>query len=257
MYNVLIALGAGIAGFVLMSFLLGFGDFKPLYGLMPGMLIAAGAYIWLARRVMTKVQKIMEEAQHHLQSAPQPTSPADIQKAQRSTEEAVEILKRALPYNKWQFLVESQVNGQIGQIYYMTKKFEQAEPYLKGSFNRNWIAQTMLACLYYQRKEWAVMTETFEVAAKYSPKEALMWNVYAWCLWKAGKTDDAIAVLTRALEHVGTDEQTRENRTALQNKKNMKMREWNLMWYQFHLDAPPQPKPGQQQPVPQINFRRR
>jgi hypothetical protein len=29
------------------------------------------------------------------------------------------------------------------------------------------------------------------------------------------------------------------------------------MWYQFHLDAPPQPKPGQQQPVPQINFRRR
>lgn len=257
MYNLLIAIASGVAGFFLMSFVLGFGTFKPLYGILPAILIMIGVYILLARRVMKDVQKIMEQAQHHLQSSPQPGSPAAMRQIQQNMDEAVEILKGAMRYDRWQFLVASQVNGQIGQIYYMTKRFDEAEPYLKESFNRHWAAQAMLACLYYQRKQWEPMRETFEVAVKYSPKEALLWNVYAWCMWKSGESDKAIDVLTRALEHVGSDEQTRENRTALQNKKNMKMREWNMMWYQFHLDAPPQPKPGQQQAAPNIQFRRK
>jgi tetratricopeptide (TPR) repeat protein len=257
MYNLLIAIGSAIAGFLLMSFVLGMGDFKPLYGIVPGLFLGVGTYIWLARRTMNAVHQIMLRAQHHLQSSPQPTSPAAMREVQTRIEEAIAILKEALVYQKWQFLVEAQINGQIGQLYYMAKKFDQAEPYLKASFNRNWVAQAMLACQYYRRKQLDAMRDTFEIAVKYSPKEALLWNLYAWCLWKSDKKDDAISVLSRALEHVGTDEHTRNNRIALQNNKNMKMREWNLMWYQFHLDTPPQQKPGQHQPVPQIQFRRR
>jgi tetratricopeptide (TPR) repeat protein len=259
MYNILIAIAAGVAGFILFSFILGFGTFRPLYGLLPGVAAALGVYVLLARRIMNKVQAIMEQAQQHLQSAPPPSSPSSVREIHKTMDEAVEILKSALVYEKWQHLVREQVYGQIGQIYYMTKKFDQAHPYLEGSMTRNWVAQAMLAAHYYQKKELDKMAETFEAAVKSSPKEALLWNVYAWCKWKSGEKDKAIDILGRALEHVESDEQTKENKIALQNNKNMKMRGWNMMWYQFHLDTPPQsaPQPTAQQLQPKIQFRRR
>ena len=97
------------------------------------------------------------------------------------------------------------------------------------------------------------MVDAFEVAVEGSPKEALLWNVYAYCLWKSSQKDKAISVLERALEHVSSDERTRDNLKALQNNKKMKMRGWNMMWYQFHLDTPPQPK----MPQPKMRHQRR
>lgn len=250
MYNLIISIVAGVVSFVAFSFLVGRGDFRPLYGLVPGIFVLGGAYFVLARRTMARVEAIMNRAQESLTHAqtknPRGTTPKQLEKA---VSEAVKILKEGYQYEKWQFWIRQQIDGQIGQLLYMAKKYDTAEKYLKNAFQRHWLARAMLGTLYYKRKRYEEMEQVFEEASDVNKKEALFWNVYAYCLWKSGQTEKAIAVLNRALEHMEQDEKTKDNLHALQNNKKMKMRGWNMMWYQFHLDQPPQPK--------QMQFRRR
>lgn len=249
MYNLLISIGAGILTLVAFGFMFGSGSFNPLYGIVPGLFAAIGLYVFLARRTMLKVQAIMENAQAKLQSAAKAT-PNNPKAALKSINSTVTILEEAYAYDKWQFLVKSQVDGQIGQLYFMAEKFNKALPYLQNSIKRNWIARAMLGVIHYKRKEHEQMIAVFDEAVEANKKESLLWNLYAYCLSQIKKREEAIRVLNRAIEHVGSDEKTKNNLKALQNNKKMKMRGWNLMWYQFHLDKPP----AQRQPM---HFRRR
>ncbi len=243
MYNLIIAIVAGVVGFLAMSLLIDFGDFKPLYGILPGIIILGGTYFVLARRTMRDVEEIMKKAQNVLAAAQEEgKAPTSMRQAEQQMNKAIAIMKEGYKYEKWQFLVKSQLDGQIGQLLYMSKKYDSAEKYLQNAMKQHWTAHAMLGTLYYKRKDYDAMEEAFEVAVKASQKESLLWNVYAYCLWKSSQTEKAVAVLTRALEHVTSDERTRDNLTALQKNKKMKMRGWNMMWYQFHLDTPPQPK---------------
>ena len=64
-------------------------------------------------------------------------------------DEAVELLQTGYPIQKWQFLTSAQIDGQIGQLYFMTERYEEAEPYLTHSIKRNWMARAMLhLCIY-------------------------------------------------------------------------------------------------------------
>jgi len=232
MINLLISLAAGILITFGVGAILGGAE----YGIVPGLVVMIAAYILLARRTMKKVEVIMMQAQEHMKT--------------QKVDKAIEVMKTAYPLGKMQFLVGSQIDGQIGSVLFMTKKFKQAEPYLKRSFKRSWTPRAMLGVLYYKRKKFDDMIEAFEKAASFNKKEALLWNLYSYCLWKAGKKDEAIGALTRALESLPEDEKTKVNLKALQNNKKMKMRGWNMMWYQFHLDSPPAQKQQHQ-------FRRR
>ncbi len=225
MYNLLISLAAGILAMLAVGFGLGGGEFKFLYGLLPGLMVLGTVYILLARRTLNEVQKTVGLAQAELEG--------------QKTERAIALLKQCYPLGKWQFLIKSQIDAQIGSILYMTQKFDQSEPYLKTSFKKNWVARAMLGALYFKRKNYTEMESVFDEAAKANKKESLMWNIYAYCMWKSGQTDKAISVLNRALEAVPGDAKSKTNLTALQNNKKMKMRSWNMMWYQFHLDKPP------------------
>lgn len=233
MYNLLISIAISVATTALFSAVLGG---KIWYGIGPGIIALIVAYILLARRSMKQVEGIMNSAQEEMKN--------------QRIERGVEIMKSAYPIGKWQFLVSSQIDGQIGYILYMSKKFDDAEPYLRRAFKKNWVPRAMLGTLLYKRKKYDEMKEVFEDAVQHNKKEALLWNIYAYCLWKTNERDEAIKVLNRALEHIKADDKTSSNLKALQNNKKMKMRGWNLLWYQFHLDAPP----AQQA---QMQFRRR
>lgn len=241
MYNLIIAIASGLLTFIATSFALGSGTFKPLYGLVPGLVVLGVAYAVLARRTMSKVQEISQgiEAQLAiLQMGGEQPSPDQINAA---VDRAVETLQTAYPLDKWQFLVKAQIDGQIGQLYFMTRRYQDAIPFLKNAMKQNWVAQAMLATLYYKKQKRARVVEVFEAAAKSNSKESLLWNLYAWCLWKLDETPDAaIEVLVRAAEALPKDERTKTNLLALQNGQKMKMREWDMMWYQFHLDHPPE-----------------
>ena len=225
MYNLLISLAAGLITTIIFASIFGQGAWSILYGIVPGLLVLLGVYIWLARRSIAQLQALGEAAQVQLQN--------------RNIDRAIEIFKSGYPIGKWQFLIKGQLDAQIGTILFVAQRFDEAEPYLKGAFAKNWTARAMLAVLYYKRRKFDEMITVFEDAVSANKKEALLWNLYAYCLWKAKKRDKAIEVLNRAAEALEGNEVTRKNLEALKNGRKMKMRSWNQLWYQFHLDRMP------------------
>lgn len=236
MYNLLIALGAGVATTLIFGFALGGGSFSILYGLIPGLLALVITYVILARRTMNQVQQIVTRAQKYIQG--------------QNIDKGVEVLNEAFPLGKWQFFVEAQVHAQIGSVYYMARRFDDAHPHLKKAFKKSWSARAMLGTLHYKRNNYERMEDVFEEAVTANKKKPLLWNLYAYCLWKSGQRDKAIDVLNRAIDKLDSDEKTEKNLDALKNNRKMKMRGWGHQWYQFHLDT----HPAQRQ---QMQFRRR
>jgi tetratricopeptide (TPR) repeat protein len=226
MYNLLIALAAGVVTTLAFGFGFGGGKFSFAYGIIPGVIALVGVYFVLARRSMKQVQALAEQAQKQLQS--------------RNIDRAVDIFKTGYPIGKWQFFVKSQIDAQIGTLLFVSKRFDEAESYLKNAFTKNWTARAMLGVLYYKRRSFDEMEEVFDGAVQANKKQPLLWNLYAYCLWKSKQRDKAIEVLNRAVDALDGNKQTDRNLKALKNKRKMKMRSWNQMWYQFHLDRMPQ-----------------
>ncbi|MBN1945268.1 MAG: hypothetical protein JW797_06295 [Bradymonadales bacterium] len=236
MYSLLIGLGSGTLITLLVGFLLGYPRIVVWYGLIPGTIVAVGAFIYLSRRFGKQLERLMLRVQEDLQQKnPYKVEPGKIDRA-------IENLKQGYRFKRWLLLSRSQIDGQIGQLYYLDKRFDEAKPYLERAFTRNWIAKGMLAVLYYKRKQYDKMKQIFQMTVKATKKESLLWNLYAYCLWKIGERDAAIATLAKAGEILKDDPRIESNRLALQKNKKMKMRGWQEMWYQFHLEAPPQPK---------------
>ncbi len=220
MYNILISTGAAVAAFLLLKFAAGLSWW---IALPVALLIFMGIFYLISRLVMKKVMAIMETATRDLQ-------------AQR-VEKGIRELQSAFKYGKWQIYVTGQLNAQIGMIYYMKRDFAAAFPFLEKAFFKNWMAMGMLAISYMKRNKKDKMKETFEKAAQASPKESLLWNLYAYCLCESGDTGKAKDVLERGLKKLPGDEKTRQNLDLLREGKRMKMKGFGEMWLQFHLES--------------------
>lgn len=237
MYNLLIALGVGIA-LTLGVKLVGFSVWA---GVPVGVIAFVATYIVLARRVAQRVQALMGTVQNDLQGS-QPTSQKE---AQARVERAIKTLERGLVYDKWQFLVGPEIHAQIGMLKYMVKDLDGAKTHFDKANPRNYMAKAMEGALHYQRKDFTDMKGAFEAAVKHGKKEALVWAVYAWCLLQNKEKDEALKVLARAVEANPTDEKLKASLTQLQNDKRLKMKPYEPGWWQFGLEAPPmQPMGG-------------
>lgn len=219
MYNLLVSLATGVAVFLIIKFAFGLSLLVSLLSAIP---VFTAVYFLIARYVMKQVMAIMEAANKDLQG--------------QRVEKALREMQNAFRYGKWQFYVTGQVNSQIGVIYYMKRDFSTAFPYLEKSFVRNWVAMGMLGVSYMKRNKKEKMILTFEKAVRWSPKESLLWNLYAYCLNETGDIGKAKEVLAKGLKKLPGDERTRHNYEALQEGKKMKMRNYGDMWLQFHLE---------------------
>jgi tetratricopeptide (TPR) repeat protein len=222
MYNLLIALAAAATSTGVFAYLLG----SIWYGLVPGLLAGVVVYFFLARRTFKQFESLVKQAQQQIQSG--------------NVDAAIRKLKEGYPLAKWQFLVDSQLNAQIGSFLFQAQREDEAEQYLKNAFSRHWQAQAMLGVYYYKNKKLDKMRETFEDAVAYNKKQPLLWNLYAYCLWKSRNRDDAIDVLNRAMDKLPDDDtKTEKNLDNLKNGNKMKMGGWGQQWYQFRLQPPP------------------
>jgi tetratricopeptide (TPR) repeat protein len=223
MYNLLIALAIGAA------ILLGirFGTAVGWVGaVVPAVIAFLGTYILLARRAMKGLEGIFAAAQKELM-------------AQRF-EKAVQVLESGFVWAPWQFLVRAQIHGQIGVLLYVRREFDTALPHLEKSFSRHWLAQSMLAVSRYRQKDLAGMERIFETAVRVSKKEGLVWCVYAWCLEKEGRRDDAVKVLSRGASANPSDEKLKAALATVQNGKKLKLgKQYGEQWFQFHLERMP------------------
>ena len=208
--------------------------------MVPAVLIFVAAYYFLSRSTWERVRGVLEEAMQYLEGL---NSRRDIaqQTEQRNqiVDEAIRRLKIGYAYGKWQFMVRSQIDAQIGIVLYqMRNDINAALPYLEKSFQRNWIAQAMLAVVYMKKHDPDKMKKTFELAIRFNKKQPLLWGVYAYCLQKIKDSDGALAVLNRATKDNPNNAAIQENLTMLQNGKKLKMKEVGDQWYQFNLEKP-------------------
>ena len=192
---------------------------------LPALVALVAAFILLARRTVKQLEVVMNLAQKELQA--------------KKPDRAVEALKSAFPLGRWQFLVDGQLQGQLGAILYIQKKFEEAEPYLVKSFIKIWPARAMLGAQHYRRKEWAKMEDVFEGAIKSNKNEGLLYAVYAWCQDKRGERKKAIDILQRGAKEIPSDEKLKNLLNRTQNDKRRKLEAWGEQWWQFWLETPP------------------
>lgn len=230
MYNLLISLAVGVA----VTFLVKLFGFSIWAGLVPGVIAAVGAFIYLTRRVMVQLQKLMGEVQKELGA--QPGNPKE---AQQAIARAIKMLEGGLVWDKWQFRVASSIHGQIGLLKYMSKDFDGAAKHFAQAHPSDHMSKAFEGALHYQRKEYAKMRASFELAVKRGKKESIIWAVYAWCLTQLKERDEALRVLARAVENNPTDEKLKNSLSALQNDKRLKMKAYEPMWWQFGLETPP------------------
>ena len=222
MINLAISIGSAIATYALFFFAIGGGH---IWSAIFAVAVFMTLNYLLSRRIMNKVTDIMESASKTLQ-----TGKFDL---------AIKGMEGGLKYGKWVIMIESQIRAQIGTVQYLKKDFNAAFPNLQKSVAKNWVSMGMLAVIYMRKKDYANMIKTFEKAVKACPKEAILWNLYAYCLVKTDERDKAIAVLNRALKKNKDDERTASNLNALQNNAKMKMKSFGELWYQFHLENVP------------------
>jgi tetratricopeptide (TPR) repeat protein len=234
MINLLISLAAGVVVVVIVK-LLGFGL---LAGVIPGTIVFLAILVVLGRRSFTQLQAVVQGVQAELSSMT-----ANKKEQLAKADKAVKMLEAALPLGKWQFLVEGEIHGQIGMIKHLFKDYDGALVSFQKASGRNYFAKAMQAAIYYQKKDFSSMQQSFEAAVKHGNKESLMWAAYAWCLVQNKKDDEALRVLSRGVEQNPSDEKLKKALSALQNDKRLKMSPWEPMWWQLGLETPPMQQP--------------
>lgn len=220
MYNILISAGTAIAVFLLLNLAVGL----PWWGaLLISLPVFLGSFILISRIITKKLEALMGTAMKDIQS--------------QRFEKGLRDLKSAFKYGKWQIYVTGQINSTIGMVYFVKRDFSNAFPYLEKGFFKNWVTMGMLAVTYMKRNKKDKMKDTFEKAVVGSPKESLLWSLYAYCLNDCGDTGKAKEVLARGLKKLPGDEKIKQNLELLNDGKKMKMKAYGEMWLQFHLES--------------------
>ncbi|OGQ92014.1 MAG: hypothetical protein A2289_23105 [Deltaproteobacteria bacterium RIFOXYA12_FULL_58_15] len=222
---------------ILLSTLIGVVVFAALWGpgflrlgesIVPGVLALIIAYFVLARWVFKKVEKIFTDASKSLQTMPP------------KFDLAITGMEQAYPWAVWQFGVRSQVDSQIGVIYFLQKEFNKAQPYLQRALTfGHWMSVAMLAVIQYKKKSHDDMRKTLEIATKRGKSQSLAWCLRAYLLSQVGDKDGAQNVLAEGVKKTKDDPKVKDALLAVQNNRKIKMRVFKEQWFQFHLERPP------------------
>ena len=231
MYNIIISVAIVAVTFLVLKLAVGLSWWLSL---LIGLVLGLGAFVLLSRYIMKKVEAIMSSAKKDLQTQRATSKEMQLKLVDR----AIREMQPALQYGKWQIYVTGQVNSAIGMLHYIKRDFSGAFPYLQKGFFKNWVTMGMLAISYMKRSKRDKMKDTFEKAVLGTPKESLLWALYAWCLADGGDTDKAKEILERGLKKISGDEELIQNLALLKEGKRMKMTGYGEMWYQFHLENP-------------------
>lgn len=227
---------------LVISLLVGFGVwgifaaiFSWYAAILPGLIGFAATYLVLAQRAMKELTALSEEAQKEM--------------GQQRIDRAIETLKSGFPLGKRQFLVAPLLHANLGTLLYVKGDFDGAFPHLEKGYARNYMAKAMLGAYWFKKGDAEKMKAAFELATKYGKKDPLVWALYAYCLMRLNRKDDALGVLGRGVEKNPSDEKLKNAQLAVQNNKRMKMRAFGPQFYQFHLEPLPHDLTGGRRPT--------
>jgi len=230
MYNIIISLLLGLATYAVIAFALKLAWW---IALIAAIVVMTAVFYLISRIIMKKIEAIMSGAMKDLQTQRVTSREMQIQLVDR----AIKELQAAFQYEKWQIYVGGQINASIGMLYYIKRDFNAAFPYLEKGFFKNWVTMGMLGSYYLKKNKKEKMKETFEKAVLGSPKESLLWALYAYCVCETGDTGKAKEILEKGLKKLPGNESLKMNLALLNDGKKMKMSDYGEMWYQFHLES--------------------
>ena len=225
MKNLLISLGLGAlvsVAFTVSSLL------TPGESALPGVMAAIVSFFVLARKTLKAMEGTFAAVTKELQARPPRTA------------NALKVLEEARVVAKAQIGLEVQLDNQIGMIHFMQQDFGAAMPYLERSRRfGHWMGSMMLAVIHYKKKNHDAMRQTLSDIERKAKKSGLYWSVRAYLLNQIGEREAAQQVLAKGVEKAPEDPKLKDNLQALQNGKKMKMKSYNMQWYQLHLEKPP------------------
>lgn len=221
MYNLLISLA--VAG---LAFGIGAAMGQWVYGFAPALLVLPVVYFLLARRTGQQLEAIMTKAGAELQ--------------QGRIKQARETIEAGYALSPWQFLIEQQINAQLGALEYMQRHYKKARPLLEKAWKRNWQAQGMLAVMDARAGKHDEAIARLDKAALLAKREALYWGLIVWLLLNAKRVDEAQRKVVEGLDVVENSKALKELQTAIANQK-MKRFKWDRVfgqsWYQFFPES--------------------
>jgi tetratricopeptide (TPR) repeat protein len=202
-----------------------------------------GTTFLLTRWIGKKVQPPFLQAQKQLQAG--------------QTALALKTLEGLLPMSRWQVLLRSQIEAQIGTIYYGMGDEAKALEHLRHASPRIPEALLLLGGMHFRAGRHADAKKALESAIRFNRKNALLANAYAYFLAEKGDTTGAIAQLQRLLKADKSDKATAENLSRLQNGKKMSMKPFGLAWYSLKVERLPGSLRQQGVPHPGMHGRHR
>ena len=201
---------------------------RPSEAILPSAGVTIFGAIFLARRSFRQLEAIMQQGAGALQHAPP------------NFDHAIATMERGYRLAPYQLGIRTQVDTQIGMIYFLQKEPNRALPYLKRSLLLgHWMGGAMLGVIYYKKRDHAQMRKTFEVVCRRAKKQGLAWCLYAYLLVQIGDKEAALRILSDGEQAAKDDARVGEARLALQNDKRIKMKAFKEQWYQFQLERPP------------------
>jgi len=230
MYNIIISLLLGTLTYLALVF---GASLSWWIALAVAVIIMSASFYLISRIIMKKLEAIMSGAMKDLQTQRVTSREMQVQLVDR----AIKEMQAAFKYENWQVYTGGQVNASIGMLYYIKRDFNAAFPYLQKGFFKNWVTMGMLGVYYLKKNKKDKMKETFDKAVLGSPKESLLWALYAYCLCEAGDRGKAKEILEKGLKKIPGNEDLKMNLARLKEDKDMKMDGYGEMWYQFHLES--------------------
>jgi len=228
MLNLAISLAATAAVFAVGTVVAGHW----IAGFAPAILVLLVTYFLLARRTSNRLQAVMEAAGKAAQ--------------RQKLDEARRLLEEARPLGRWQFLVESQVEAQLGALDYILRDFKSARPHLEKAFSRNWMAQGMLAAIDFRDGDVEAAAKRMEKVNLFARKEALYWGLYAYLHAESRQPEKALEILGRALKLLPRNEALKGMQQAVSNRKKLRMKDFGDTWYTFFPEQFPMRRAAQQ-----------
>jgi tetratricopeptide (TPR) repeat protein len=240
MRNILITILTAVIVSAGMSFILkGYISFSVLIGV----LTAAAVFIILTRKATKELELLNEKAQKALYS--------------QNFDRALRIYESGLSLGKKSPFIVGQIHGLIGMIHYIRRDHEKAKASLQRSSSMNWIAKGMLAVVLMNEKRYDEMDKIFKTVITAGKKEGLAWSLYAYCLDKINRREDALKILEEGNKRLKeADDRIKTNILELKNNRRMRMKGFGESWYQFMLEKPPVKRMMQQGGVHQGGMRK-
>ena len=221
MRNILISIIVAVAITAGMNYLLENLGFSILIAVIVGLV----TFFILIKKTMKELEGLNEKAQKAIYS--------------QKFERAIRIYESGLALRKKSPFIAGQIYGMIGMLYFMRRDNKNAKPNLQKASSLNWVAKGMLGVIYMHEKNITDMDKVFRNMVSSGKKEGLAWALYAYCLSKINKREDAIKILeegNKKLKEV--DDRIKSNILELRNGRKMRMKAFGDQWYQFMLEIP-------------------